>query len=215
MVRSGIKQVQVVLPDSSHVWLNRNSELRYANRFQSSTRVVDLKGEAFFQVRHNARQPFVVRTGRATTWVVGTSFNLRADSTAATVELSVVTGKVAFSIQSEKPLLVTPGHAARLDQRGIITTQRVAGSNAWAWQSGRLQFAGNPLHQVLAALERCYNVHFILPDARLANRRFTGTFNHASLEEVLHVLDATLNLHHVQLTETTVSMQEGPRQLTK
>ncbi|MBC6608154.1 FecR domain-containing protein [Hymenobacter sp. BT188] len=199
VVRSGKKRMEIVLPDSSRVWLNEGSTLTYASKFDKSERSVKLEGEAFFQVRRNPQQPFVVETGPATTKVLGTSFNLRAYPTDGAVELTVATGKVAFTSKQGTAAIVTPGYGAVLEkQTNRITKRRVADENAWAWQSGQLRFAGQPLSEVLPALEHYYGVTIRLSDTALATCRFTGTFNRAPLKEVLQVLEATLQLRYTK-----------------
>lgn len=210
VVQSGEQRREVLLPDSSRVWLNRGSVLTYAAAFDGAERVVKLEGEAFFEVRRNPQQPFVVRTGQATTRVLGTSFNLSAYPNAPTVSLTVATGKVAFSGSAGGATLVTPGYGARLDKRdGRLTKLRVRDGNAWAWQSGQLRFASQPLRLVLPALEQYYGVKLPLADTTLARCRFTGTFDRAPLSEVLQVLEATLQLRAAQQTAQVYQL-EGP-----
>ncbi|MBF9239278.1 FecR domain-containing protein [Hymenobacter sp. BT683] len=211
VVQSGDQRREVWLPDSSCVWLNRGSVLTYAAAFDGAERVVQLEGEAFFEVRRNPQQPFVVRTGQATTRVLGTSFNLSAYPNAPAVSLTVATGKVAFSASAGGPAtLVTPGYGARLDKRdGRLTKRRVTDGNAWAWQSGQLRFAAQPLRAVLPTLEQYYGVQLPLADTTLARCRFTGTFDRAPLSEVLQVLEATLQLRAAQQTAQVYQL-EGP-----
>lgn len=208
VVKSGNRRIEVVLPDSSRVWLNESSTLTYAATFDESERLVKLEGEAFFQVRRNPQQPFIVKAGPATTKVLGTSFNLRAYSAATAVELTVATGKVAFTSEQGTEAVVTPGYGAVLEkQNNRLTKVRVADENAWAWQSGRLRFAGQPLSEVLPVLERYYGVRLQLANKALAGCRFTGAFNRAPLAEVLQVLEATLQLRYTQPTERLYQLQ--------
>ena len=208
VVRSGEKRLEVVLPDSSRVWLNERSTLTYATKFDESERLVKLEGEAFFQVRRNPQRPFIVKTGPATTKVLGTSFNLRAYPAAKAIALTVATGKVAFSSEQGTTAVVTPGYGAVLDkQQNRLTKMRVADENAWAWQSGRLQFTGQPLGEILPELEHYYGITLPLADMALANCRFTGTFQRAPLEEVLHVLEATLQVHYTKLAPQVYRLQ--------
>ena len=210
VVHSGKNRVEVVLPDSSRVWLNAGSTLTYAAVFEASERLVKLEGEAFFEVRRNPRRPFRVESGPATTRVLGTSFNLRAYPADRAVELTVATGKVSFAGEQGAVAVVTPGQGAVLEkQTNRLITVRVPDENAWAWQSGRLRFAGQPLREVLPALERYYGVTFHLSNEALASCRFTGTFHRAPLAEVLQVLAATLQLRYTQPTARVYQVQ-GP-----
>ncbi|SMB83876.1 FecR family protein [Hymenobacter roseosalivarius DSM 11622] len=210
VVKSGKKRLEVLLPDSSRVWLNEGSTLTYAATFSAAERLVQLEGEGFFKVRRNPRQPFIVKTGLATTKVLGTSFNLRAYKADRAVELTVATGKVAFTSERGAEAIVTPGYGVVLEkQNNRLTKGRVADENAWAWQSGRLRFAGQPLSEVLPALEHYYGVSLRLSDKNLANCRFTGTFDHAPLDEVLQVLEATLQVRYTKPAAQVYQLQ-GP-----
>lgn len=208
VVESGNRQVSVMLPDSSQVWLNRESKLVYDPHFTGTTREVQLVGEAFFEVRKDPQRSFLIRTKEAQTKVLGTSFNLRAYPDEATVELVVATGRVAFS-SKEHPseAIVTAGSAAKLDRESAAIDQySSSNSNAWAWKSGRLQFEGQALKEVLQDLERYYEVKLQLQNPAIANCRFTGSFEHASLEGVLQVLSATLQLEYSKQDEQTFTI---------
>lgn len=200
VVRSGSSAIAVVLPDSSRVWLNRNSLLAFDPDFDAAERMVQLEGEAFFEVQRNPQRPFLVQAEDAYTRVLGTSFNIRAYPTEGTVALAVATGKVAFgTTKNHEEVIVTPGSAAILNrQSNMIEKFDGSSSNAWAWQSGRIQFEGQPLAEVVQVLERYYNVQLQLQNEALANCRFTGSFEGAALEEVLQVLEATLQLEYTK-----------------
>ena len=208
VVRSGNGKIAVVLPDSSQVWLNRNSLLAYDPDFDGDERVVQLEGEAFFEVQRNPQRPFIIQAEAANTRVIGTSFNLRAYPTEETVELAVATGKVAFvATEATAEAIVTPGYAAVLNkQSNRINKFTISSENDWAWQSGRLQFNGQPLGEVTEVLERYYGVQLQIQNEALTDCRFTGSFKDAALEEVLQVLEATLQLEYAQQNNTTYTL---------
>ncbi|MDB5274310.1 MAG: hypothetical protein JWO58_2677 [Chitinophagaceae bacterium] len=93
------------LPDSSMVWLNKNSSLTFTTSFDGKERVVYLKGQAFFDVKKNPQQPFVIHASGTITKVLGTSFDLKAYEQ-EDVLLTVVTGKVAFTAQQQTLMLL-------------------------------------------------------------------------------------------------------------
>ncbi|WP_266202689.1 FecR family protein [Pontibacter kalidii] len=208
VVRSGSGQMAVILPDSSQVWLNKGTTLAYNPDFNGPQREVHLEGEAFFEVKRNPQQPFVIEAENSKTQVLGTSFNLRAYPHEQTVELTVATGKVAFtSSKSSAQAIVTPGYGAILQkQENSVEKYELAGENAWAWKSGKLHFGGKPLKEVLAALERYYGVTLQLAHPGLENCRFTGTFQNSELQEVLQVLEASLQLEIIKQDEHTYTL---------
>ncbi|MBC7488110.1 MAG: FecR domain-containing protein, partial [Cytophagaceae bacterium] len=93
------------LPDSSMVWLNKHSSLTYTSSFDGKERIVYLEGQAFFDVKKNPEQPFIIHASGTITKVLGTSFDLKAYQQ-DDVELTVVTGKVSFTAQQQTLLLL-------------------------------------------------------------------------------------------------------------
>jgi len=90
------------LPDSTKIWLNKNSRLLYPEKFVGEVRDVSLSGEAFFEVVGDTANPFIVYAGNTQIKVLGTSFNVKAYGDEDEVEVIVVVGKVEFSSRYEK-----------------------------------------------------------------------------------------------------------------
>jgi len=131
---------EIELPDGSKIWLNENSSIRYAADFQK--RDVTLNGEAFFEVARMEDSPFEISSGGATTRVLGTSFNIRAYPDEAQVELTVKTGKVAFSDEKKTDTkILTAGEAANYEKEAKKVLESPAlEANALAWQTKTLAF---------------------------------------------------------------------------
>lgn len=208
VVTSGDGRVSVLLPDSSQVWLNKDSKLVYDKQFDGATREIILEGEAFFEVKRDTRRPFIVLTKRTQTRVLGTSFNLRDIQSEESAELAVATGKVAFAAadgKSEKQL--TAGYGATLDKKTqTIVELPLQGENVWAWKSGRLVFKSQPLGQVVQDVERYYSIRLQVPDTGLASCRFTASFQDAELNEVLEVLKASLQIDYQTQDKQTYTL---------
>jgi ferric-dicitrate binding protein FerR (iron transport regulator) len=200
-VAAGAQRQQATLPDGSQVWVNRHSTLSYAADFNKTARVVQLQGEAFFEVKKDQGRPFTVLANETRTQVLGTSFNVRAYGAEDSVEVAVVTGRVAFSPvrrleTGSDSVLLTPG------QRGVI--HRVAPSaavqkpivdpNFRAWQQQELVFDNQSLDQLTQTLTRYYDTPVTLANPALGSCRFTGTFARASLPQVLRVVSLSANL---------------------
>ncbi len=90
------------LPDSTKIWLNKNSSLLYPEKFVGELRDVNLNGEAFFEVVSDTANPFIVYAGNMQIKVLGTSFNVKAYEDEDEVEVIVVEGKVEFSSAYER-----------------------------------------------------------------------------------------------------------------
>ncbi|HEY0177773.1 MAG TPA: FecR family protein, partial [Pedobacter sp.] len=87
------EQYQLVLPDGTRVWLNAGSSLNFPASFASlKERRVELKGEAYFEVVHNAVQPFRVQTDHQLVEDIGTAFNIRSYQDERDTKTTLVTG---------------------------------------------------------------------------------------------------------------------------
>ncbi|MEJ7779022.1 MAG: FecR domain-containing protein [Daejeonella sp.] len=209
IVRANGKRTEIVLPDSSHIWLNIGSELVYNKDFNGPERIVELKGEGFFEVQPDPDRPFIVHTGKVSTKVLGTSFNLNAYPADSVVDLAVATGKVLFRAEgSKEEAIVNRGNAASINKlSGRLIKSNIVDENAWSWKSGELKFADAALKEVLADLGRHYRIRLELQDNDLQNCRFTGTFKDAKLDEVLQVLQASLDLTYKETGNKTISIK--------
>jgi len=182
------------LPDGTTIWLNEGSELTYQSAYNKERREVVLRGEGYFEVKRNVSKPFVVRTGKVTTEVLGTSFNLRGYPEEQVVELAVTQGKVNFG--GSAPAAVNTGEAATFDVTSQQVHVRRADLNAAAWKTGKLYFKNAALREVIRDLERYYHVKIEAKDRALLDCRLAVYFDHMPLEEVLHVICLTLNVNY-------------------
>lgn len=197
---AGADKKEVILPDGSKVFLNRNSQVSYNKDFAKDNRDVTLEGEAFFDVRPDAGRPFTVKAGASRTKVLGTSFVIKAYEH-KTIQLNVVTGKVAFSGQTgadNGALVLTAGHTAILQPNKAPKQVQDTDPNFMAWKENRLAFTKVPLYKTLSAIEEYFNVRIVVTDSALLNLDFTGTFDNPGLQEVLNVISEAAD---VKITE--------------
>ncbi|MBD2767194.1 FecR domain-containing protein [Hymenobacter sp. BT664] len=200
-VAAGPQRQQTTLPDGSRVWVNRHSTLSYAADFNQAARVVQLQGEAFFEVKKDHGRPFTVLANETKTQVLGTSFNVRAYGAEDSVEVAVVTGRVAFRPvrrvgTGADSVLLTPG------QRGVIhrvaptaaVQKLIVDPNFRAWQREELVFDNQQLAQLAQTLSHYYDTPVTLANPGIGSCRFTGTFVRASLPQVLRVVSLSTNL---------------------
>ena len=141
----------VMLEDSSRVWLNADSRLRYPSRFEGEERRVELEGEAYFEVRRGER-PFVVETSRGDVRVLGTSFDVRAYGDEA-MTATLVTGRVRYEGEGEKVTLA-PGEQVRVSDGGKVEKRRVDVEEYVGWREGVYVFDKRPLADIMRDLER-------------------------------------------------------------
>lgn len=187
------EEQEILLPDGSTVFLNENSSFAYQKDF--STRTVKFEGEAFFDVAKDQDRPFEIVTSSTKTIVLGTSFNLRAYANEATVEVAVVTGKVAFetSAKGGAKLVLSPNEQAVFD-KNVQTINKTSSKNAVAWRTKTLSFNNTALKEVVASLERYFEIEIESQNPNVLNCHYTGTFEAPKLQEIFDAVSFSNDL---------------------
>lgn len=187
----------VNLPDGTRVWLSPNSKLGYPENFEGTERNVTLDGEAFFEVTHDARHPFVIKSGQVSTTVLGTSFNVTAYTQQNTINVTLVTGKVAVALQGQN---TTRRDTIVANQRIIVdkaasSISKVDYPDAAAFLNKRLglyEYRGAALGEVIRDLENQYGIQ-IKTDSSLAESTFYGNLKMTDpLTETLNKLSTVM-----------------------
>lgn len=188
----------ITLSDGTRIWLNADSKISYPETFHGDTRDVRLTGEAFFQVAHNKQQPFYIHLNKATIQVVGTSFNVKAYSNEENIQTSVLTGKVAFMSHSKKSTslndtvyLVKNNKVTYSLSTGKMDTEITNAQEDREWINGKMICKSETLESIARQLERNFGKKIVFKDQRIAQYRYTGTFDESSLEEILQYLAMT------------------------
>ncbi len=204
-----------MLPDGTRVTLAPKSRLAYASTFATGQRDVQLTGEAFFTVTHDAKHPFVVHTAGATARDLGTEFGVRARA-GQSVNVYVASGRVLVAPPAHVsgPVLLA-GDLARIDlgaaPEQIVVTHNVSIGDYLAWRDGRIVATSRPAAEVLDELGRWYDASFSTPDSALASRSVSVDLrvgNGVSLESVLDALMLTLDARYERNGQTiTVSLR--------
>jgi ferric-dicitrate binding protein FerR (iron transport regulator) len=186
--------LQVTLPDSSRVWLNAASSLRYAKAF-TRHRELYLEGEGYFDVAEDAAHPFTVHSGSLTTTVLGTSFDVRSFGTELSTMVTVIRGKVQVDNAGKVLDQLTPARQLQWDHRtGGSRTETVDTSNVLAWQHGKLQFPGDPLKSIAGSLERWYDMKIVFKDTAMGNCKLYASFdNKTSLPDILTAVSKVMD----------------------
>lgn len=184
---------QFALADGTKVWLNSGSELQFPTRFDGDKREVMLKGEAFFEVTKNEKQPFRVNASELKVEVLGTSFNVVNFDDDTQSEVVLVTGKVALS--SEKGQINTAYGTMHSGQRAIyekgqqkVSTQDVEVDKYIAWREGNLIFQDDSMEDVVKRLSRWFNVEIVINDPEIKKYIYKATFRNENLVQVLNLL---------------------------
>jgi ferric-dicitrate binding protein FerR (iron transport regulator) len=182
------------LPDGTHVWLNARSTLVYNSDYNEDDRVVTLRGEAYFDVTHNESKPFIVRTGNATTQVLGTAFNLRWYENEPTIELAVAHGKVSFGADKKLPVSTGEAAAFHVTEQDVERCHR--NPNADAWRTKKLVFPGSAMRDVIRDLERYFHITINVDNPALLDPTLWVEFPDPELNNVLTVICYTMEMRY-------------------
>ncbi|UNY99017.1 FecR domain-containing protein [Zhouia spongiae] len=187
------KTFTLLLSDQTRVYLNSGSELTYPKEFQSNERKVFLKGEAFFEVTKNKNAPFIVSTANKNITVLGTKFNVSAyedisESTAVLLEGAIALNDLAAL---HDPILLHPNEMAAWDKNGNPDIKTVNPYDYMAWMEGKLVFNKKPFEEILARLEKKYNVTIDNRYLELNEQRYQGSFDDIPVYEVLDTFKET------------------------
>lgn len=190
------KKSQIILEDGTKVWLNAGSKFAFPTKFSGENRKVFLDGEAYFEVAHNKKLPFVVNTNTISVEVLGTRFNLSAYQSDQLTETILIEGKVAICEQSvlgfmKNETILVPNQKASYnkEEKTISVKYEPDVDFAIAWTEGWFKFSKQNLNDVLNKLQRYYNVQFVFDGEFSPTALITGKLDMKdSIAEVMLAL---------------------------
>ena len=189
------------LPDGSEVWVNTGSTISYNTAsFNQQTREVQLSGEAYFEVSKNKEKPFHVLSPMADINVTGTSFNVKAYPGSNAFEAVLVEGSIEMQLNNNthQTVHLIPGEKAlyNVNEKGI-SIEKVDPEMFSSWRKGEILFKDATLNDLIAELERIYDIKFHLKDPRLGEYRFRGMFSYNNnLIDALEKIKRTANINY-------------------
>ena len=182
-----------LLPDSTTVFLNAESRLRFPDRFvPGSERIVYLSGEAYFDVKRDPRSPLLVCLEHSAVKVTGTSFNVKAYPDDTNEATTLISGTVSMGIgTTEQWIVLKPGEQGYYDATRKTLLQQTVDVNYYtAWKDGVFAFYRQPLEEVMKTLGCWYLFDTHYQNEALKSILYTGKINrHASIREVLHTFE--------------------------
>lgn len=188
------------LADGTEVWLNAGSTLKYPSSMNGELREVNLDGEAYFKVTKNAHKPFIVNTKLAQVKVLGTIFNLKAYSNENKVETTLEEGRVEFKAKNSvvNPIELKPGEQVVFNRSSQkLNVNNVDTYLLTAWKNGKYVFKDAELKDIIAELERLYDVKFHIQNDSLLNMHFRGMFEYdQNIFSALERLETTTNMKY-------------------
>jgi ferric-dicitrate binding protein FerR (iron transport regulator) len=191
------KQQQLVLDDGTKVWLNAASSIRFPSVFTANKRIVEVTGEAYFEVAKNPAKPFIVQVGGGEIEVLGTHFNVMAYDNENSVQTTLLEGSVKFS-KGSRSVMLKPGEQSRLGKDGSLQVVPDADIElATAWKNGQQLFKKADLASIMRQVERWYNVDVTYQATVPANITFSGDLpRNVNLSKLLKVFEG-LHVHFV------------------
>lgn len=177
-------QYHIVLSDGTKVWLNASSSLTYAVSFDGAKqRIVELSGEAYFEVAHNSKQPFYVKTANQTVEVLGTHFNINSYNDDGNTITTLLEGAVKVSSASSQKAILKP------NQQSVVTSNNIKVKTAdletdMAWKNGRIEFKDADIQTIMKQVSRWYDVE-VEYSGKISVRKFNGSISRASNLSVL------------------------------
>jgi ferric-dicitrate binding protein FerR (iron transport regulator) len=181
----------MTLSDGSKVWLNAGSSVRFPVAFTGNERKVSITGEAYFEVAHDARKPFIVKdiNRNAEVQVFGTHFNVNAYDDEPTINVTLLEGSVKVN-----NTMIKPGQQAQVGN-GVKVASNVDFDEVMAWKNGRFQFEGAGIEEVMRQVARWYDVEVIYENKPL-NQHFRGGISReVEASKLFKMLEMTEAVH--------------------
>ena len=196
----------VTLFDGTNITLNADSKLKYPARFGENSREVYLEGEAFFEVQHDAKKPFVVRSGDISTTDIGTKFNISAFPEEKNIEVSLIEGSVKVSANnsgSQKgDVILEPTQQLVYNKENETNKVKTFDDQkTTGWKDNVFVFDNEPLSKVFVELERSFGVKFELTDKSYGNKKIKANFKNASLWTITEVIKKATRLQYKTIKE--------------
>lgn len=190
-------QYRLVLPDGTKVWLNAASYIKFPTTFTGDKRNIELKGEAYFEVAQNAKQPFEVSVSGMQVQVLGTSFNVNAYDDESNIKTSLIDGKVKVLNQNSASIL-DPGHEAVMNKNtNDIKVAAADVEDAIAWKNNVFSFQNADIPTIMRQIARWYDVE-ISYEGKVSTEKFVGEVSrNSNVSEVLKILE--LNKVHFRI----------------
>lgn len=203
-VPNGSLPVKLVLSDGSKIWLNVGSSLRYPTAFVGKERKVELKGEAYFEIAHNASMPFIVQKGDMDVRVLGTHFDVSSYDDDAIAKITLLEGSVKV-FKGSNEVTIKPGQQACVTDK-IKVKDDVDLDEVMAWKAGKFKFGQDAdIESIMRQISKWYNVN-VRYEGKV-DAHFWGVVSRsANVSEVLKILEATGGVKF-SLEENTITVR--------
>lgn len=216
---------QVFLPDSTIVWLNAGSRIKYSTDFNKTERNIALIGEGYFKVTKNKQLPFVVNALDFLVEAVGTEFNIQAYKDEETIKTVLVEGKVRLDHKIEsiaEDIFLIPNSLATFyknkevaiknGQPRLVISNNIDPYALLGWKDNRLIFKSELLEDLVVKLSRMYEYIFKFESEDIKKFRFSGTIEGETIEQVMEVIKITSPISYT-INGNVVTIEKDDRRL--
>lgn len=184
----------LTLSDGTKVWLNAASSIKYPSAFTGNTRQVEVTGEAYFEVTHNAAKPFKVMVAGQVIEDLGTSFNINAYTDEPVIAATLLEGSIKISNSTHSEVLKPGEQAVVRHNQSISLNPDVDIEEAMAWHRGLFKFHDADIEEVMRQLSRWYDVD-VSYEGNIPSRKFSGKiYRNQSALKVCDILNYK-NIH--------------------
>jgi transmembrane sensor len=200
--------VEKILPDGTKILLSKNSSITYPATFEGATREINLEGEGFFEVHHDATHPFIIHTQGTDVRVLGTSFNVRAYN--AQVQVVVKTGRVRFS-KNNAEVILEKGQKGEIlaNSKTIIKSEVEIEKPLVQIKKLSFEFEKTSLDEVINKLNQTFEKKIVLGNDKIKNCKLTASFQEEELENIIQVIAETFNLKVDNQKDSIILSGEG------
>lgn len=197
---------EIILPDSSKVWLDAKSTLEYPSKFTNNKREVRMSGEAYFEVHADKTHPFIIQADGLEITATGTAFNVSSFTHSMEQKVTLISGKVSVS-QGKNIKHLLPGqqltYQRNTKQMKIISIDTYKYT---AWKDGIIAFRDDSLETIFRRLEQIYRVRFIINNPEVKQYTYRATFKEETLDEIINYIEEGTP---VKFRKRNISSQKG------
>ncbi|WP_080903990.1 FecR family protein [Parabacteroides sp. Marseille-P3160] len=191
------EEKHLFLPDSSEIWINSGSIVKYPKEFSENQRLVQLSGEAYFSVRRDESKPFIVKTENLSVNVLGTKFNVKAYSNEERIITTLTSGKVEIILEKQSQILKPNEQLTYNKVTATTNIKEISPKETNVWLTGQLIFNNSSLSEILQTLERRFNISITNNTEIPITKQYTVKFlKNENLEEILDILHDVVGFNY-------------------
>lgn len=200
------QRVNLTLPDGTNIWLNSRSTLQYPALFSGNNREVKLDGEAYFDVKHNAKKPFIVSTKKYNVKVLGTKFNVDSYSNIGHFSTALIEGsvKIIDKKNTAKEILLSPDNKVFL-QNGKLEISAISNYDDYRWKEGLICFKDIKFSELMVEFEKCYGFRILIKNKLVEDFECSGKFRQSDgIDYALRVLQNNIHFTFTRDDDSTI-----------